>query len=248
MSYVEVAPKDLVVGREYVLTRKGLKPRVNEGLAYESRNVPAYKTFNSSRPAPMVKQVVVKKPETLVIPPTSKRALEDAYRALLTYKSKDAPYGEREFFAPKKPKYVAFAESDYRKKAFFAGQRNANTLVFTQERSFGSKKPVAFQAVNVNEKTGFHGSLLHKGLSADEWAFWVLGSNNGTRRNNAAGNGRNNGTRRNNVVARNVPMGNLLGLNSTPVAPVNTRTGNQALNNLTKKHMLELNLKEALGK
>ena len=259
MSYTEVAPADLVVGREYVLTRKGIKPRVNEGLTYEVRNVPAYKTYDPSRPAPTVKATVAKKPETLVIPPTSKKALEDAYRALLAYKKRDAPFSERQptYGWEKKPKYEAFVETDYRKRAFFAGRRNVNTLVFSQERSFGSKKasPEAFKAVNVNEKTGHYGALLHNGLSADEWAFWEQRGNNGTRRNNNAAS-RNNGTKRNNAAARNngtrrnrrnnapnVPTGNLLGLNKPAAAPVNMRSANQALNNVSKKHMLEQNLK-----
>jgi hypothetical protein len=241
MPYVQVAPENLVVGQEYVLTRKGLKPRVNDGLEHEVRNVPAYKTYGYGPPAPLVKATVVKKPETVVIPPTSKKALEDAYRALLAYKKKDAPYSERayEISYGKKPKYNTFAESDYRKRAFFAGARDSRPdapLVFTQERSFGSKKPVAFQAVNIKETHATYRTFLHEGLSADNWAFWQEQGNNGTRRNN---NVANNGTRRN----RNVPTGNLLGLNNAPQAPRNNRTANQALNNLTKKHMLEQNLK-----
>lgn len=238
MPYVKVAPEDLVIGQEYVLTHKGLKPRVNDGLEHEVRNVPAYKTYDPSRPAPLIKATVVKRPETVIIPPTSKKALEDAYRALLAFKQKDASYAERDplsYYGQKKPKYTTFAESAYRKRAFFAGPRDT-TLVFTQERSFGSKKPVAFQAVNVNEKsTNYWKSPVHKGLSADDWAFWQEQGNNGTRRNNA----RNNGTRRN----QNVPTGNLLGLNNAPYVPVNNRSANQALNNLTRKHMLEQNLK-----
>jgi len=243
MPYVQVTPESLVVGQEYVLTRKGLKPRVNAGLEHEVRNVPAYKAWDPSRPAPLVKATVVKKPETVVIPPTSKKALEDAYRALQAFKQKDASYAERDplsFYGSKKPKYTTFAESDYRKRAFFAGVRDSRPdapLVFTQERSFGSKKPVAFQAVNIKETHASYRTFLHKGLSADDWAFWQEQGNNGTRRNNAAA--RNNGTRRNG----NVPTGNLLGLNNAPYVPVNNRSVNQALNNLTRKHMLEQNLK-----
>jgi len=230
MPYVQVAPESLVVGQEYVLTRKGLKPRVNDGLEHEVRNVPAYKTYGYGPPAPLVKASVVKKPETVVIPPTSKKALEDAYRALLAYKKKDAPYSERDpysYYGSKKPKYNVFKETDYLMRAFYAGKRDPR-LVFTQQRSFGSKKPVVYHPINVQ--------LVYVGYSADDWAFWELQGNNGTRRNAAA---RNNGTRRN----RNVPTGNLLGLNNAPQAPRNNRTANQALNNLTKKHMLEQNLK-----
>jgi hypothetical protein len=237
MPYIQVAPEDLVVGVEYVLTRKGLKPRVNAGMEHEVRNVPAYKAWDS-RPVPLVTTTVVKKPETVVIPPTSKKALEDAYRALLAYKKKDAPFSERDplsFYGSKKPKYNVFKETDYLMRAFYAGSRGPS-LVFSQHRSFGSKKPVVYHPIDVNELGGYNKkTLVYHGLSADDWAFWQLtGNNNSTRRNNA----RNNGTRRNNV-----PTGNLLGLNNAPQAPRNNRTANQALNNLTKKHMLEQNLK-----
>jgi hypothetical protein len=238
MPYVQVAPESLVVGQEYVLTRKGLKPRVNAGLEHEVRNVPAYKAWDPSRPAPLVKATVVKKPETVVIPPTSKKALEDAYRALQAFKQKDASYAERDplsFYGSKKPKYNVFKETDYLMRAFYAGSRGSS-LVFSQHRSFGSKKPVEYHPINVNELGGYNKkTLVYHGLSAEDWAFWQLQVNNGTRRNNAAVG--NNGTR------RNVPMGNLLGLNNAPRPPRNNRTANQALNNLTKKHLLEQNLK-----
>jgi hypothetical protein len=242
MPYVEVAPENLVVGQEYVLTRKGLKPRVNEGLSYERRNIPSYRSYDlSARAVPLVSAVVPKRPETVVIPPTSKTALQDAYRALLAFEKRDLPYTEAKvdrlalWSRQKAPRYTVPEETDYLKRGFFAGNRG-DTYVFTQQRTFGAKKPIAFTPVNVNEKTQPYGKLAYDGYSSAEWAFWELQGNNGTRRNAAA---RNNGTRRN----RNVPTGNLLGLNNAPKAPRNNRSANQALNNLTKKHLLEQNLK-----
>jgi hypothetical protein len=110
------------------------------------------------------------------IPPTSKKALEDAYKGLIKY----------ETTAPNKE----IKETDYLMRAFFSGKRNTG-LVFSQYRSFGSNKPVEYVPINANEKGGANGNtLVYHRLSADNWAFWQLAGNNSTRRNNK--NGKNN--------------------------------------------------------
>ena len=144
MPYVQISPEDLVVGQEYVLTRKG--------MALENTNAKASK---------------------VVIPPTSKKALEDAYKGLIKYEN-TMPHKE-------------IKETDYLMRAFFSGNRNTG-LVFSQHRSFGSNKPVEYVTINANEKGGANGNtLVYHRLSADNWAFWQLMGNNSTRRNNKNG-------------------------------------------------------------
>lgn len=158
MPYIQISPEDLVVGQEYVLTRKG--------LALENTN-------NSSQKLSMAIATVPKRLDTLVIPPTSKRALEDAYKALIKYEN-NMPHKE-------------IKETDYLMRAFFSGKRNTG-LVFSQHRSFSSNKPIEYLPINVNEKGGASGNtLVYHRLSADNWAFWQLTGNNNTRRNNKNG-------------------------------------------------------------
>jgi hypothetical protein len=142
MPYVQISPEDLVVGKEYVLTRKGMA-------------------------LPNAKRT------KLVIPPMSKKALEDAYKALTKYEN-NMPHTE-------------IKETDYLMRAFFSGKRNTG-LVFSQHRSFSSNKPIEYLPINVNEKGGASGNtLVYHRLSADNWAFWQLTGNNNTRRNNKNG-------------------------------------------------------------
>ena len=136
MPYVQISPEDLVVGQEYVLTRKGMSEK--------------YINTNQAK---------------LVISPTSKKALEDAYKALIKYEN------------PNKE----IKETDYLMRAFFSGKRNSG-LVFSQHRSFSSNKPTPYLPINVNEKGGANGdTLVYHRLSADNWAFWQLMGNNNLR-------------------------------------------------------------------
>jgi hypothetical protein len=187
MPYVQVQPEALVVGNEYALTRKGMESRT-EGANWEVVNKPQY---NGAPPTmPMKKVSVWKTPATVVAPPTAERALMDGYRALQTWKSKDAEdaWKTRSYAYGKKPKYTTIAPMEIRKKAYFAGVNAQGSLVFTQERSFGSTKPVAFVPVDVNEKAkSSWGSMAPKYnnvVSPNDWAFWSESRNNGTRRNN----------------------------------------------------------------
>ena len=204
MPYVQVQPEALVVGTEYALTRKGMESRT-EGANTEVVNRPEYTGAPASMP--MKKVTVWKTPATVVAPPTAERALMDGYRALQTWKSKDAAdaWKTSSYSYGKKPKYTTIAPMDIRKKAFFAGVNAQGKLVFTQERSFGSTKPVAFVPVDVNElgKSSW-GSMVPKYnniISPNDWAFWTESRNNGTRRNN-------NGTRANNSSTNNSSTNN----------------------------------------
>lgn len=204
MPYVQIQPEALVVGNEYVLTRKGMESRT-DGANSEVVNKPQY---NGAPPTmPMKKVSVWKTPATVVAPPTAERALMDGYRALQTWKSKDADdaWKSRSYTYGKKPKYTTIGPMEIRKKAFFAGINAKGALVFTQERSFGSTKPVAFVPVDVNEKAesrwGIMDPKYNRVASPNDWAFWVESRNNGTRRNN-------NGTRANNVSTRNSTTNN----------------------------------------
>lgn len=191
MPYVQVQPDALVVGTEYVLTRKGLESRT-EGANTEVVNRPQYNGAPASMP--MKKVTVWKTPATVVAPPTAEKTLMDGYRALQTWQSKDAAdaWKTKIHHYPgsllgKAPRYTTIAPMDIRKKAFFAGVNAQGKLVFTQERSFGSTKPVDFVPVDVNEKVkGYYGNVpKYNGVvETKDWAFWTESRNNATRRNN----------------------------------------------------------------
>jgi hypothetical protein len=123
---------------------------------------------------------VLEKPAEVVAPPTALTKLEDGYRALLTWKEKDA--GSTERFWQRKPTIHPY---DIRLKGFFAGVKpteslilvQKRSLIFTQLRSFRASKPVTFEPINVN-------SAKYGKIYAEDWAFWTENKNNATRRNN----------------------------------------------------------------
>lgn len=226
MPYVQVQPEDLQIGKEYVLTLKGVESRL-EGAEYET--VPIYNhgyTSPGEEPRQTGTKEQMKRPVTVVVPPTSETALLDAARALWMWQNRDRPETSYAYKVVKKSSPITI---DYiRKKAFFAGVKPSNNmLVFTQERSYGSSKPVAFVPIaNVDEKDRW-GNSKYQGKSPNDWAFWKIQGNNQTRRNQ-------NGNRQN----RNLVLGNLLG---------NTRTAQQALNKTYNQHRMEQNLKGVLS-
>ena len=190
MPWTQVMPEELVIGTEYALTRKGLESRT-DGANTEVVDRPSY----TGAPAGNTKKVTVwKTPATVVAPPTAEKALTDGYRALQTWESKDAADAwKRSIYSSsygrKPPRYTTFGPMEIRKKAFYAGVNAQGKLVFTQERSFGSTKPVAFVPVDVDEKVESqwvgHKSPKHNGIAEPkDWAFWTESRNNGTRRNN----------------------------------------------------------------
>jgi hypothetical protein len=119
---------------------------------------------------------VWKRPAEVVAPPTALKKLEDGYRALLTWKEKDAAYSERGYSWERK---TPMQPMDIRRKAFFAGIGPGGALVFTQFRSFGAIKPLTFEPVADLKEEAYRGTQSPK-----DWAFWTENKNNATRRNN----------------------------------------------------------------
>jgi hypothetical protein len=188
MPWSRVLPEDLVVGTEYALTRIGFASRT-EGANTEVVNRPIY----HGAPANQTKKVTVwKTPALVVAPPTAEKILTDGYRALQTWKSKDSADAYKissSFFGKKRASYTPIGPMDIRKKAFFAGVNAQGNLVFTQERSFGATKPVAFEPVDVNETVkATWGAMVPKYnnvVAPNDWAFWIQSRNNVTIRNNS---------------------------------------------------------------
>lgn len=188
MPWTRVLPEDLVVGTEYALTHIGFKSRT-KGADTEVVNRPIY----HGAPANQTKKVTIwKTPALVVAPPTAEKILTDGYRALQTWKSKnsaDAYKISSSFLGKKRPSYTPIGPMDIRKKAFFAGVNDKGGLVFTQERSFGSTKPVAFVPVDVNETVRASWGVMvpkyNNVILPNDWAFWTESRNNGTRRNNS---------------------------------------------------------------
>jgi len=222
MPYVEVKPADLQIGQEYVLTLKGIESRT-EGAEFE--NVPIL-SWNGKRTGSTRKQM--KRPATVVAPPTAAGQLLTAYRALQTWQMRDGP-GAYSYSYKNKPAPIDI--NTLRMKGYFAGTRANGLLVFTQLRPFGSKKAAEpfIPVANLNEGhpgafksyNGVWYGLKHKGFSPADYAFWKMQANN-TRRNESA-----------------LATGNLLGLNNVPLAKENTRTAAQALNNAYQQHEME---------
>ena len=142
MPYTKVPEAALVVGQEYVLTHVGCQPVTGQEAVHEQRRVPVYPG------AGVTVNRVVERCARLEVQPTSKQALENAFK---TWKrlNPDAPYGRFGFRVGKVNHGVA--ENEYRKRAFYAGRNRHGGHIFTQERSFGSKKPVAFVPINPAE-------------------------------------------------------------------------------------------------
>jgi hypothetical protein len=224
MPYVQVQPEDLQIGQEYVLTLKGIESRT-EGAEYET--VPVYDygyTPPGKQPRQTGTKVQMKMPPIVVAQPTATGKLLGAYRALRMWQKRDNPATSYAWNA----KNRETIDINYiRRKGFFAGIKANGLLVFSQERGFGSSKPVTFIPVDVNENNKW-GQPMHTGLSPNDYAFWKTQSNN-TRRNKS-----------------NLVTGNLLGLNNVQ-SKENTRTTQQALNNVYKQHEMEQNLKGVLA-
>lgn len=163
MPWTQVKPEDLVIGKEYALTRKGLESRT-EGAPTMLKELPYGSSYN-----------VLKRPEEVVAPPTALKKLEDGYRALITWKEKNAPYEERGYSWERK---TPMQPMDIRRKGFFAGVQSNGTLMFTQQRSFGASKPLTFEPV------AFNRLKYDARISAKDWAFWTETKNNVTKRNN----------------------------------------------------------------
>jgi hypothetical protein len=163
MPWTQVKPEDLVVGKEYALTHKGLESRT-EGAP----------TKLIERNYSLPRSVLIR-PAEVVAPPTALKKLEDGYRALITWKEKNAPYSESGYSWERK---TPMQPMDIRRKGFFAGVQSNGTLIFTQQRSFGASKPMTFEPVALNRLN------YDARISAKDWAFWTETKNNVTKRNN----------------------------------------------------------------
>ena len=143
MSYVKVPEQALVVGQEYVLTHAGCAPVTGQAAVYEQRRVPVFPGAGA-----MVNRVI-ERCARLEAPPTSKQALENAYKTWKRLNPPDMLY--RGYGSRRNHVNHGVAENEYRKRAFYAGRNRHGGHIFTQERSFGSKKAVAFVPVNPAE-------------------------------------------------------------------------------------------------
>ena len=185
MPYFRTTANNLEVGKEYTLTHIGYESRT-EGATAEVINVPQYKSYDPARPAPMKKAAVWKRPDEVIVPPTSKGTLEKAFRAWNTFTKLNDHTKDVFIRSRGKSMTKAIVESDYLRKAFFAGLNKAGKPVFTQVRSFGSKKPVAFIPVDVDAvKTEYYGTeRMYHPYDLTLWAVWSDSKNNNTKRNN----------------------------------------------------------------
>jgi hypothetical protein len=224
MPFVKVPESELVVGEEYVITHIGCKSKAgNNGTTFvHGKKTMPYSgsTYNA----------VVEACERVETPPGSVVALERAYK---TWKRINPPHTGYDWRrSPSIPRVDhGVQESEYRKRAFFAGMNESGVPVFTQDRPFGSKKAVAFEPVDVSKKRAVAGN-------------WVAWQEAGA----AASVGRNNNaaTRRNNVAA-NVPTGNLLGLNNKPRMSNGNNATRKGRENWYKQHAREQELKNLFG-
>lgn len=201
MSYVQVQPGDLVIGQEYVLTRIGIESNAgNEGREFETVEVPQWVQRPGQPPPPTRALTRIRKPALVIAPPDAEKLLLNSYRAKVSWLLGDGRFGEgalpfystsgRRGAMNMKKNRKALQETvnldTIRKRAFFAGLNAKGQLVFTQERTFSSRKPIAFVPVDVNEKNQTYYSK-YLGLNPEGYAFWQMTVTNNTRRNKAPG-------------------------------------------------------------
>jgi hypothetical protein len=251
MPYVKVPVEELVVGQEYALTHVGCESRMGKEAKYKYVENPDQYT-RSYRPT-VVGQDCVRIED---IPPTSQGALEKAYKTWVGIRA-ETPGAVPYSWGPKKRGVDVSrvgSESEYRKRAFYAGTNAAGAHIFTQERPFGSRKPVAFEPVDTkgtkNEKQYNYAAktwvdkavpLYKQGVAVGAGGDWVVwkeagGSNvNVTRRNNNAGAAAS-------PAVANVPTGNLLGLNNKPKMTNANANTKKARENWYKQHEREQEL------
>jgi len=217
MPFVKVPESELVVGEEYVITHIGCKSKAgNNGTSF----VHGKKTLPYSG---ITYNAVVEACERVETAPGSVGALERAYKTWKRINPPEEFHWGRRSSMPRVDHGVQ--ESEYRKRAFFAGMNESGVPIFTQDRPFGSKKAVAFEPVDVSKKHAVAGN----------WVAWQ-----------EVGGAASAATRRNNVAA-NVPTGNLLGLNNKPrMSNANTAT-RKGRENWYKQHAREQELKNLFG-
>ena len=253
MPYLKVPVEELVVGQEYVLTHVGCESRMGKEAKWKHVENP---TEYARKYTPTVVAPDCVRLED--IPPTSQGSLEKAYKTWVGIQA-EMPGAWRMAYGRKKGADVSRvgAESEYRKRAFYAGANSNGAHIFTQERAFGSRKPVAFEPVNTkgtkNEQQynyQTHTTVVKAvpvypvsvSVGADgDWVIWkeVGGASSASASVNV------NGTRRNNnaaAAAANVPIGNLLGLNNKPKMTNANANTKKARENWYKQHAQEQEL------
>jgi len=146
MPYVKVPEAELVVGQDYVLTHIGCESRMaGEAKWVEKPNPDTF--LRTYRPTVVAPECVILDN----IQPGCTGTLEKAYKTWLGIRNETPGAFTLGWVNPAKRKGDAtkvVAETEYRKRAFYAGLNKRNSHVFTQERSFGSKKATAFIPVD----------------------------------------------------------------------------------------------------
>ena len=255
MPHVKVPVEELVVGQEYVLTHVGCESRMGKEAQWKHAENPD-KYNKQYRPTVVVPDCV----RLEDIPPTSQGALEKAYKSWLGIQA-EMPGAWRVRLWGKKPvdSTRVGSESEYRKRAFYAGVNPNSAHIFTQERAFGSRKPVAFEPVDVmstkNEKQYNYATktwvdkavpVYVLGVSVGAGGDWVVWKEADAAPGAAAASGSNvNATRRNNnraAAPASVPTGNLLGLNNKPKMTNANANTKKARENWYKQHAQEQEL------
>jgi hypothetical protein len=234
MPYVRVASADLVVGQEYILTHVGCSPKTgSNGATFEEQVGPIYPGSST-----MVKHEV-ERCERVVYPPGSKGKLENAYKTWKRINFRDPTiletYGVH--FNPAGP------EMDYRKRAFYKGPHARGGHIFVQERTFGSKKTVAFDP---SAEPGPYAFPLFFDGPRMTWAAWTEEGGAAAaaqEEGGAAAAAAEEGAAAAEEEA--LQMGNLLGMNNKPKMS-NGNTA-KARENWYKQHAREQELKGLFG-
>ena len=262
MPYVRIPVEELVVGQEYVLTHVGCESRMGKEAKWKHMENPS--EFSRKYTPTVVGPDCVRLED---IPPSSQGALEKAYKSWIGIQAETPGAWKAHIWGkkPADPTRVG-AESEYRKRAFYAGKNAAGAHIFTQERTFGSRKPVTFEPVDPKATKGEQQynyatktvvekpvPLYSRGISVEAGGTWIVwkeagGAVNTTRRNTnvpataaaAAATASVNGRGRNN--AANVPTGNLLGLNNKPKMTNANANTKKARENWYKQHAQEQEL------
>jgi len=248
MPFVKVAPADLVIGKDYVLTHIGCASRMAGEQSY--KRVPSrYASLAATGTTEVVPDCTILDN----IQPSSKGLLEKAYKS---WKAIQAETPTAYSGWPQKKNRnpdVIRDEKEYRLRAFYAGVNTLGHYVFTQERGFGSKG-VAYKAVNAKEvenpRWARPGETFpkYKGYALGPGSLWIVWEEEGRTNNVPVGRTNNVAVeRRNNAPKPNVPMGNLLGLNNKPKMANSKNNTLKARNNWLKQENRGQELKGLFG-
>lgn len=237
MPYVRVAVADLVPGQEYVLTHVGCSPKTgSNGATFEQLTTPIYAGSSVMMP------YVIETCNRVIYPPGSKTKLANAY-----YTWKRISFTHPTIGRSTWQRAQHINETDYLKRAFYKGP-GPNGHVFVQQRSFGSKKAVAFNPGA--EPPMYSAPHVLEGPKLT-WAVWTeVGGAAAQEEGGAAAQEEEEEAAEEEAVAaeavrNNLQMGNLLGLNNKPKMS-NGNTA-KARENWYKQHAREQELKGLFG-